>query len=517
MSYDLDRKLIKLGPGAHLTTRMILESVLVLGRIGGGKTTASGKVLAQALLRAGFGLMFCIAKHDEIDRVLDYTKKSGRYGDVVIFDETKGYNFIEHDLVRQGMRGLPNVVECLIRVIEMANQATGATGRDSDSFWLEFMRQILTHTVHVLYSAYGTVSVTSILDFVTTAAVQGELYTNQEWVEAHYAGQTLRRCVDTPAVPMSPDTQRAMLEYFIRQYPAIPEKTRGNGVITLTTKLDRFKHGRMKRCFNDKTDIVPEMLFGGAIIILAMPALTWNDDGKIGQQLVKYMAQRTIETRASLPASQRERPVAIFADEAQYFANSYDDTFISTSRGSRAAMIYLSQTLPAFYAKFGRDQTDAVDGLIGKFGTQIFHSNACSRTNKYASELIGRDIRMRANHSRSKGTNRSQGMNAGANTGSGSSSGTSHSSNASFGHNSGSSDSSGNSWGDNVGMGESSSESSGASEQMDFLVEPAIFAGDSLRSGGPANDNRVDAVLFRAGARFRQSGGRNYMFVTFKQ
>jgi hypothetical protein len=317
MSFDLDRKLIKLAPGVYFTTRMLLESVLVLGRIGGGKTTASGKVIAQALLRAGFGLVVCVAKYEEIDRWLDYAKKNGRHRDVVIFDESKGYNFIQHELARQGMRGLPNVVECLIRIIEMANQATGAAGSGSrDSFWLESIRQLLNHAVPVLYSAYGTVSVTSILDFVTTAATQGELYTNKEWVGAHYAGQTLRRLVDSPTVALPPDTQRAMLEYWIRQYPAIPFKTLGNMVISLSAKLERFKHGRMKRCFNDKTDIVPELTFGGAIVLLAMPALTWNDDGIIGQQLFKYMWQRSVEVRNSLPPSQRERPVACFADEA---------------------------------------------------------------------------------------------------------------------------------------------------------------------------------------------------------
>jgi hypothetical protein len=106
-------------------------------------------------------------------------------------------------------------------------------------------------------------------------------------------------------------------------------------------------------------------------------------------------------------------------------------------------------------------------------------------------------------------------MNAGANTGSGSSSGTSHGNN-SFGHNSGSNASSGNSWGDNVGRGESENSSWSTAETMDNLVEANLFS-KGLRSGGPANGNRVDAILFRAGARFKQSGGHPYMRVTFKQ
>src|SRR5580658_9087785 len=135
------------------------------------------------------------------------------------------------------------------------------------------------------------------------------------------------------------------------------------------------------------------------------------------------MWERTVESRNALEPSQRERGVFLYADEAQYFANSYDDSFLSTCRGSRAAMIYLTQNLPAYYSRFGKDKTDAADGLVGKFATQLFFANACPRTNKFASELIGRAPQQRANASRSVGSNRSQGMSEGSQANRGTSSG----------------------------------------------------------------------------------------------
>ena len=56
----------------------------------------------------------------------------------------------------------------------------------------------------------------------------------------------------------------------------------------------------------------------------------------------------------------------------------------------------------------------------------------------------------------------------------------------------------------------------GTSEQMDFLIEPRVFA-EELKSGGPANGNQVTAVLFRAGAKFRATDGRSFLFPTFRQ
>src|ERR1700733_6213174 len=100
------------------------------------------------------------------------------------------------------------------------------------------------------------------------------------------------------------------------------------------------------------------------------------------------MWQRGVESRNGLHPSQRLRPVFLFADEAHYFISPNDESFLSTCRGSRACVVYMSQTLPTYYAKLGKDKTDAADGLVGKFATQVFHSNACYRTNSFASQLI---------------------------------------------------------------------------------------------------------------------------------
>jgi hypothetical protein len=518
--WDLDTRILEIAPGIYLTIRALLEGVHIWGGIGSGKTSGSGKAIMEAVLRAGFGGVVCIAKHEEIERWIDCARKNGRGNSIIVFDASRGFNFLAYELARQGTQGLGNVVECLMHVLEAADHATGLTGQSPDPFWTQATRQWLNHALPVLYSAHGpgAVTVSRILDFITSAGTRPELYVDPEWTRTHYAGQTLRRLVENPALALPADVRDAMIEFWIRQYPAIPQKTQGNISISLTTKLDRFKHGRMMQCFCDKIDIVPEMAFGGAIILLAMPALTWNQDGIIGQQLFKYMFQRAVESRNAMGASQSERPLFLYADESQYFANSYDDSFLSTCRASRTAVIYLSQTISAYHAKFGKDQADAADGLVGKFGTQVFHLNACSKTNKYASELIGRAIHMRGNRSRSVGVNRSRGMNEGTNSSYGRSSG----SGSSFGpggggwnNNSGSNSSTGANWGNNVGSGQNENTSLGSSEQMDFILEPRVFASE-LQSGGPRNGNIVSAVWFKAGASFAPSGA-NYLITKFRQ
>ena len=134
------------------------------------------------------------------------------------------------------------------------------------------------------------------------------------------------------------------------------------------------------------------------------------------------MTQRVLESRNALPQKFRDRPVFLWADEAQYFINSYDSDFLSTCRGSRACTVFLSQNLPTYYAKMGPAERDAATALIGKFNTQVFHLNACPQTNGFASQLIGKAPRRRATYSEGQGTSRNVGMNTGENASRGTSS-----------------------------------------------------------------------------------------------
>jgi hypothetical protein len=415
---------------------------------------------------------------------------------------------------------MANVIECLMRVLAAADAATGNLGAAPEIFWEHATRKLLNYALPVLYAAHGTVSVASLVAFLVAAATDGKQYVDPAWAATSFAAQTLRKAVDNPALPLPQDELETLLAYWFREYPAITERTRSNIVVSVTTKLDRFLHGRMKSLFCGKTTIVPEMTFHGAIIILAMPVLTWGDDGVIAQLLFKYLFQVAVEGRNALSPKHRERPVCLWMDEAHYFLAVSDDAFLSTCRASRACVVALSQNLPSYYSRIGKDKVDAVDGLLGKFNTHVFCLNSCPRTNQWASQLIGRGIHNRATRGRSVGTNASRNMNSGANTGGGASSG----SGSSFGpgggnwnSNSGTSASSGNSWGSNVGRGESESSNWGTSEQVDFLIEPGFFA-SALKNGGPANNYEVTAVLFRAGANFPEGFvSPSTLLLTFRQ
>lgn len=516
MSIDLDTPLLRLTRNDAFSLRDACQGVNILGSIGSGKTSGSGQALAGAYLRAGMGGLVLCAKPEEADLWRGYVRAHGRESSLMEFsDRQQSFNFLSYELARQGEQGLNSVVECLMRVLEAARNATPTAGRGGESFWEDTTRQMLRHTIPVIYAATGTVTIADIIRFVRGAPATRADMQNPKWHEESFMFQMFSR-----ARGVIDDGIGAQAFYYWRdEIASLDPKTRGNIAISLTTTLDRFNHGWLQRAFCGDTTIVPELCFHGAIILLNMPALTLNEDGIIGQQVVKYLWQRAVLARNGLAKEHRTRPVFLWADEAQYFVNSYDAEFQSTCRGSRACTVFLSQSLPTYYARMGGENArDRVHHLLGNFGTKVFHSNACPETNDWAARTIGRALQARASYSSTEGRNTSGGMNQGGNVNRSFTTGSSVShgqGGSSHGSSSGSSSGSGESWGENRGWGTNYGETRGYSEQMDYLIEPGRF-GSMLMTGGPANRNRVSAVWYQAGRTFAASSG-NSLLAQFQQ
>ena len=112
----------------------------------------------------------------------------------------------------------------------------------------------------------------------------------------------------------------------------------------------------------------------------------------------------------------------------------------------------------------GRDGEFRVKSFLGTIGTKIFHANADMDTNKYAADLIGKEVQWKVNES------------------------------AQF-----------------VG---NFSMSEGRSEDRDFIIQPEDFA--LMRTGGAINRLLVDARIHRQGLPWF-STGRNDRKISFKQ
>jgi hypothetical protein len=517
---DLDTPLLQLSAVDRFTLRDAVQGVHVFGGIGSGKTSGSGKALASAYLRAGFGGLVLAAKPEEVEHWCEMAHRHGRTNSLLLFGEHGGgFNFLTYELARQGADGIGSVVECLMRVLE-ASRLSHPSGGESQRFWDDAMRQLLSNTIPTLYAATGTVEIPDIIRFIASAPTSAEQAHREDWQRTSFMFAAMAASERQPVQRLPQALLGRMGSYWHDEYAQLDPKTRSNIAISLSTALDRFNRGRLQRAFCAETTLVPELTFHGAIIVMDMSALTWNEDGIIGQQLFKYMWQRAVLSRNGLEPKHRERPVFLWADESQYFVNSFDPDFQSTCRGSKACTVYLTQSLPTYYAKIGGEQAKhKADMLLANFVTKIFHNNADPETNRWAADTIGRSLQRRGSYSEGSSTGRNYGMSEGENTSWGSNTGAStsrdaqgnYSTSSSVGRNAGG----GESTGRNRGVNRGQSISGGYSETMDYEVEPAFFA-RALKTGGPSNGGNVTSIWFQAGKVFNDSR-RNYLLTRFEQ
>jgi hypothetical protein len=168
----------------------------------------------------------------------------------------------------------------------------------------------------------------------------------------------------------------------------------------------------------------------------------------------------------------------LWADEAQHFVTSYDAMFQSTCRAARVATVLLSQTVSGFHAALGGQEKGKAEAtaLFGNLNTRIFHANGDATTNEYASTMIGRSLQAFCSGNTSQSSDESLLSMA--------------------------------------GLAPSENTSAGFHESYEFEVQPAVFT--QLRTGGPANNWTVDAMVVQNGRRFR-SNGRTWLPVTFQQ
>jgi len=163
------------------------------------------------------------------------------------------------------------------------------------------------------------------------------------------------------------------------------EKTRSIITFSFTGLADVFLRGDLRELFTTSTNIFPEFTHNGAVILLDLPVHEYGKTGQFVQSIFKYVWQKATERRTK---SEDMTPVFLWADEAQFFINSHDVKFQTTARSSRACTVYLTQNLPNYISALGENLTYS---LLGNLQTKIFHQNSETKTNKYASEIIGQN------------------------------------------------------------------------------------------------------------------------------
>jgi type IV secretory pathway TraG/TraD family ATPase VirD4 len=485
---DMSTPLLRFGT-APWTLRDACEGTLILGATGSGKTSGSGAHIARAFLRAGMGGLVLCAKPEEKDRWLGYARQCGRGHSVIVLDGSgrERFNFLDYALLRDGAGAgqTMNLVTLFTQLADAANRRAGAG--DGDPFWRDAMRELLSHGMDALIAAYGRVRLHEMQQFCETLPLPDDKR------EGGFCYQTMAKAYSAPARPLPLHDWQVIDGYVFEHMRRMSDKTRSGIVASFTSLAHGFIKGTMHRLFCTDSTLVPELTHQGAVLIVDLPVKQWDTSGILAAHVMKFLFQKAAERRVCTEAT---RPVFLWADECQFFLGDYDNEFQSTARSARACTVYLTQNLSGIYSSIGgRHPEHAADALLGNLRTKILHGNDNRTTNQWAADMIGKGVQMRRNWSESTGRSRgySRGESRNTGTSSGSTFGAHYSS--SSGESTGRGTNRGASWGSQENSG------TGASETIDYRVQPSFFA-EGLRTGGARNKNMVDAVLFQPGQTF---------------
>lgn len=491
--FDLDTSLIEIATSTsrgYWTIRHAVEGVQIFGGIGSGKTSGSGRMLALKYLKAGFGGLVLTVKPDEKDLWQEYCKLTGREQDLLILEPDGKYqfNFLQYVSNQSGKSFTENIVEVLKTVIRAGEEQSN--GKSDDPFWENALDMLIFNVVDLCKLAYDDVTVQDLYDIVQTIpkskdelerrtkaplnemkafekAFELAKYHVNNQIDGWMSSLSLEaqdKLVERDFLNAIPDARLLWFldQFFNETFINLNDRTRSIIDFTFSGFLFRLLREPVYSMFcRYDSNITPEDCLNGKIILINLPVKIYQKVGRDCQILYKYVFQKCMEMRS---IAENDRPVFLWADEAQNFLHEHDASYQATARSSRISTVYISQNLPNYYASMGGQKAEyRVKSFLGTLGTKIFHSNADIETNKYASELIGETYFEDETAS--------------------------------------------------MTISKEFSHTKGKSIRLERMVRPEEFI--QLKTGGLLNEYRVEGYLHRQGDSIYK--GRNHIKMTFNQ
>ena len=366
------------------------------------------------------------------------------------------FNFLDYELRHGAGLGLgsQNATRILTELVAMA-QNDGMAG---DAFWQKSARVLISNTLDLITAAGVTPSMLLAKEIIDSAPLFPDQVKDTQWQTQSQCSELLRQARQRAGGKH--DFEQAA-KYWLRDFPLLPDKTRQSIVATFTASVaQHFCSESMHRMFGGRTNVSPDDIFNGGIVVVNLPKLQYGEAGRFASVVWKYCTQLALQRRVN-----RERPVFIFSDESHYFLTEHDQLFQTTARSARCAVVYLTQNRSNYFAESPGDAgRNRVASMAACLKTQVLHQCSHEETRRAFSDAIGKRRIMQTKQSHSYGQGKPR-------------------------------------------HGETE-------EPVDEYWVPPDYA-TRLKTGGKANRYRVTAIVTKAGKCF--SNGKPAMRVRFDQ
>ena len=325
--WDEQRALIKWNADEPWTIGDSFEGVQVFGDTGSGKSSTSAKLLAAAMLRAGYGGLVLTVKREDSEEWRKLLAENGRERDGIFFGQGDDlcFNFLDYELQRgkANRLGSRNASLILAELISLTQRSAGRT----DDFWNHAANEMVSQVLELFMAAGELPSLKLAKEVIESAPKAGQAKDSLWQKDSKCYGLIVK---GRSRAAGDSDFEQAE-RYWLEQFPNMAEKTRSSIVATFTASVARhFCPADVHRLFGERTTVRPEDIFDGKILVVDLPVKTYGPAGRFANIVWKYCVQLAVERRVN-----RQRPVFIFADESHHFLTDNDQLFQTTARSSR--------------------------------------------------------------------------------------------------------------------------------------------------------------------------------------
>ncbi|HEX3747697.1 MAG TPA: TraM recognition domain-containing protein [Bryobacteraceae bacterium] len=399
----------------HVDWHVLVEGVFVSGAPGSGKSTTVGHQLGCGILETPHsGMLILTAKAEETKTWLKRAKQCGREKDVIVFSEASGHTFdpLHYEFTRpgRGQGDIENTVDYFSTLVALGDKEKAGQGHDP--FWSRGNEQSIRNSVKLLELAEEPISIPNIDRLIKSLPTRPGEIEEAQW-QAKYCAQLVERIKprkDSLSKEQLGDLEFA-IDHLLKRWPGFDERPRSSLEMTWAGMADRFLFNPFNRIFcGGQCSITPEMTMrDGKIIIVDFPLLEYGfETARLIQCMIKLTFQRAWLRR---DLEESPNPVCLWQDEFQYFVTRRDNFFQQTCRGSRVAVVCLTQNILNLSEQLGEDQPGSkTKSFLGNLGLKIFLQQNEIESCNFAADQIGKEYTYLEGYNASAGQNEHAGV-----------------------------------------------------------------------------------------------------------
>jgi hypothetical protein len=394
----LDRPILSLSDRDDLRLRDLVEGTLITGAPGSGKSSCSGRQIAMGLLRTpGMGGLVLTAKAEETQSWIGYAKACGREKDVIVFNAESGDSFdpLHYEFTRPG-RGAGDMESIIDFFSTLCSIGQKEQGHGHDPFWERGNEQLMRNCIKLLDLAGERISIANIDRVIKSLPTRPGEFEEEAWQKESYCAQLIA-FIKARQETLTPDQWSDLdfaTQYVFKKWPAFDERPRSSLEMTWSGMADKFLFNPFNRLFcNGKCSFTPEdTTHRGKIVICDFPLLEYgHETGRLINIILKLIFQRAWLRRN---LSESLNPVYLWQDEFQYFVTRRDNFFQQTCRGSRVAVVCLTQNILNLAEELGEAQPGSkTKSFCGNLAIKIAHQQNEPDTATFMADIIGKEYR----------------------------------------------------------------------------------------------------------------------------